>query len=108
MRFSQVLNFFKRSASLLIFVSDFFVSDLRIFALKSTDQSLRWREKGNPSPLEVRKSRGVVEEKERRVVLRTREAMNFDPSTHVLSRQKEVDKYLATYGVRLPSKIKVE
>ena len=34
--------------------------------------------------------------------------MNFDPNTHVLRGQKEVDEYLAMYDIHLPSKIKVE
>ena len=54
------------------------------------------------------RSRGVVEEKGRRVALRTREAMDFDPQSRVLRGQKEVDKYLATYSIRMPSKIDVK
>jgi len=37
-----------------------------------------------------------------------REAMDFDPKTWVLHSQKEVDAYLAKYGVRLPSNVQVE
>jgi len=51
------------------------------------------------------KSRGVVEEKGKRVSLRTREAMDFDPKPRV---QKEVDEYLMMYNVRLPSNVEVE
>ena len=34
--------------------------------------------------------------------------MNFDPMPRVLRGQKEVNEYLASHGVRLPSKIEVE
>jgi len=51
------------------------------------------------------KRRGVVEEKGKRVSLRTREAMDFDPKPRV---QKEVDEYLMMYNVRLPSNVEVE
>ena len=34
--------------------------------------------------------------------------MNFDPTPKILCSQKEVDEYLARYGIRLPSNVKVE
>jgi len=48
-----------------------------------------------------------MEEKRKSTAFRTREAMNFDPKSRVLRIQKEVDKYLAMYVIRLPSKIEV-
>jgi len=55
----------------------------------------------------ARSKKGVMEEKGKRVALRTREAIDFDPKLRVLHGQK-VDGNLASYGVRLPSKIEVE
>ena len=49
-----------------------------------------------------------MEAKGKRVALRTREAVNFDPKPCVLRSQKEVDEYLATYDIHLPSNIEVE
>ena len=57
---------------------------------------------------EKARSRSVVEAKGKRVALRTREAVNFDPKPCVLRSQKEVDEYLATYDIHLPSNIEVE
>jgi len=57
-------------------------------------------------PPEIRSS-GAMEEKRKSTAFRTREAMNFDPKSRVLRIQKEVDKYLAMYVIRLPSKIEV-
>ena len=45
-------------------------------------------------------SKGTADEKGKRVGLRTREAINFDPKSRVLSREKEVVKYLVMYDVR--------
>ena len=41
-------------------------------------------------------------------LLSEQEAMDFDLKPRVLCGQKEVDEYLATYGIRLPSKIEVK
>jgi len=56
----------------------------------------------------AKSKRGAVEEKRKRVALRTREAMDFDPKPRVLRGQKEVDEYLESYGIRQPSKIEVK
>jgi len=37
-----------------------------------------------------------------------REAIDFDPKLCVLRGQKEVDEYLASYGICLPFKIEVD
>jgi len=37
-----------------------------------------------------------------------REAMDFNPKSHILHGQKEVDEYLAMYDIPLPSKIEVK
>ena len=34
--------------------------------------------------------------------------MDYDPKSHVLDSQKEVDEYLAMYGIHFPSNIEVE
>ena len=57
---------------------------------------------------EARSKKSVVEEKGKRVALRTREARDFDPKPCVLCGQKEVDEYLVLYDISLPSKIEVE
>ena len=52
-------------------------------------------------------SRGAVDKKGKRVSLRTREVIDFDPKPCFLRSQKVVE-YLAIYGVRLPSNIEGE
>jgi len=49
-----------------------------------------------------------IERKEKRGQYRTRTAMDFDLTPKIFRNQKEVDGYLARYGIQLPSNIKVE
>ena len=63
---------------------------------------------GEKSVSEARNKKGIVEEKGKMVVLRTRKAMDFDLKLGILRGQKEVGEYLVSYDVRLPSKIEVE
>jgi len=49
-----------------------------------------------------------VEGKRKSGQYRTRTTMDFDPMPKILRSQKELDGYLARYGVRLPSNVKVE
>jgi len=53
-------------------------------------------------------SRGTADEKGKRINLRTRETMNFDPKSRVLRSQQEVVKYLAMYDICLLSNIEVK
>ena len=49
-----------------------------------------------------------TEGKGKRAQFCTRTTKDFDPMPKILRSQKEVDEYLARYGVRLPSNVKVE
>ena len=49
-----------------------------------------------------------IEGKGKKVLFRTRTAIDFDPTLKILHSQKEVDEYLARYGVRLSLNVKVE
>ena len=57
---------------------------------------------------ETRSKKGAVEEKGKMVALSMREAMDFDTKPRVPRGQKEVDEYLASHDIHLPSKIAVE
>ena len=56
----------------------------------------------------VGKGKAVVEEKWKRASHHIRIGMDFDPKTSKLRDQEAVDRYLASYGFRSNSGIKIE
>ena len=57
---------------------------------------------------ETRSKKVVVKEKGRKLHTKRERAMDFDAKPRVLRGHKDVDEYLASYDVHLPSKIEVE
>jgi len=54
------------------------------------------------------KEKATVEDKGKKASYRIRIEMDFDPKTSKLRVQEAMDKYLASYGFRLNSGIKIE
>ena len=57
---------------------------------------------------DVGKGKAAMEGKRKRASHRTRIRMDFNPKTSKLHDQEATDKYLASYGFRLNSRIKIE